>query len=493
MIDRKTTALPLIALIGRTSVGKSTLWNRLTEQKNAITSDQSHITRDRHYGQVVWRGEMFELVDTGGLDVEKTEIGDGIKRQGNLALQEADLVLFLVDAQSGIVPEDRLIANQIREAKKDVILLVNKCDKRVTSTDASDPSWRQLGLGEPRPISAVTSLGLGDVLDTIHEKFAAGHGATIETKPLVETEALRIALVGRPNVGKSSLTNAILGEERVIVSAIAHTTREPQDTAFRYKDQDLVLIDTAGMRRMAKIDDRIEEEGIRRNRQAIDDADVALLVFDATQDPTSQDRHLAGVLEYARKGLILVANKWDLVENKTVSSAQDYEFLIRQLFPFLSWAPMVFTSVKDHQRIHALLDTAIEVEHERNRRIDYNALNRLLKSCIKSMKPLQTFGPKSPRIYDAAQVSVCPPTFVITVVGEKESVHQNWVRFFEKRLRLKFGFKGTPIVVKAQNIPTSKSEKKHNQHGPGMEAVAGKIREKPKMVNQTMRRQKWRT
>lgn len=493
MTNRKTTSLPRIALIGRTSVGKSTLWNRLTEQKNAITSDRSHITRDRHYGQVVWRGETFELVDTGGLDVEKTSIGDGILRQGNLALEEADLVLFLVDAQSGVVPEDRGIASQIRKAGKEALLLVNKCDKRVTSSDAMDPSWRQLGLGEPHPISAVTSLGLGDVLDIIHSKFASGQGSKIQTQDFEEPKGLRIALVGRPNVGKSSLTNAILGQERVIVSPIAHTTREPQDTAFRYKEQDLVLIDTAGMRRMAKIDDRIEEEGIRRNNQAIDDADVALLVFDATQDPTSQDRHLAGVLEQAKKGLILVANKWDLVENKTVKSAQDYEFLIRQLFPFLSWAPMIFTSVKDHQRIHALLDEALEVEIERNRKIDYNALNRLLKSCIKSMKPLQTFGPKSPRIYDAAQIGVCPPTFVITVVGEKESVHQNWVRFFEKRLRLKFGFKGTPIVVKAQNIPTSKSEKKHNQHGPGMEAVAGKIREKPKLVNQTMRRQKWRS
>ena len=492
MIEKASNFLPKVALIGRTSVGKSTLWNRLTEQKNAITSDRSHITRDRHYGQVVWRGDCFELIDTGGMDVENTQIGDGILRQSDLALKEADLVLFMVDGQSGIVPDDRAIADRLRKAKKKVILVVNKCDKRVNSSDATDPSWRQLGLGEPHPLSAVTSLGLGDLLDRIYALFPSGTGAKIEPRPIEDSNALRIALVGRPNVGKSSLTNAILGEERVIVSATAHTTREPQDTAFRYKDQDLVLIDTAGMRKMAKVDDRIEEEGIRRNRQAIDDADVALLVFDATVDPSAQDRHLAGELEQARKGLILVANKWDLVKNKTVKSAADYEFLIRQLFPFLSWAPMIFTSVSEHQRIHALLDKALAVQAERNRKIDYNALNRLLKATIKSMKPLPTYGPKSPRIYDAAQVSVCPPTFVITVIGEKESVHQNWVRFFEKRLRLKFGFEGTPIVVKAQNIPTSKSLKKHNQNGPGYEAAVGKIIEKPKLVNQTMRRQKWR-
>lgn len=484
--------MPRVALIGRTSVGKSTLWNRLTEQKNAITSDKTHVTRDRHYGQVTWRGNMFEIVDTGGMDVEETEIGEGIHRQSTHALAESDLILFIVDAQTGVVPDDREIANQIRKSKKPVILLVNKCDKNVTAHDASDASWKQLGLGEPYPISAITSLGLGDVLDLIHDRFEAGGSVHGPSKPVQEQTGLKIALVGRPNVGKSSLTNAILGEERVIVSAIAHTTREPQDTAFRYKDRDIILVDTAGMRKASKVEDRIEQESIRRNNQAIDDCDVALLVFDATVDPSSQDRHLAGVLQYARKGLILVANKWDLVKNKTTSSPKEYELLIRQLFPFLHWAPLIFTSVHDNQRITTLLDKAIEVQAERNRKIDYNALNRFLKACIKSMKPLQSYGPKSPRIYDAAQVAFEPPTFVITVVGEKDSIHQNWTRFFEKRLRAKFGFEGTPIVVKSQNIPVAKSLKKHNQNGPGMEAVAGKIVEKPKLVNQTMRRQKFR-
>lgn len=492
MIDRLSSSLPRVALIGRTSVGKSTLWNRLTEQKNAITSDKTHITRDRHYGQVTWRGSMFEIVDTGGMDVENTEIGAGIHRQSTHALSESDLVLFIVDAQTGVVPDDRVIAQQIRKSGKPVMLLVNKCDKKVTNADASDPSWKQLGLGTPYPISAVTSLGLGDVLDLIHERFQNTEASVAPIKPVQEQTGIKIALVGRPNVGKSSLTNAILGEERVIVSAQAHTTREPQDTAFRYKDTDLILIDTAGMRKSARVEDKIEQESIRRNNQAIDDCDVALLVFDATVDPSSQDRHLAGVLQEARKGLILVANKWDLVPNKTPNTAKEYEFLIRQLFPFLSWAPLIFTSVNDNQRIHALLDKAIEVQAERHRKIDYNALNRFLKACIKAMKPLQSYGPKSPRIYDAAQVAFEPPTFVITVVGEKDSIHQNWVRFFEKRLRQKFGFEGTPIVVKSQNIPVSKSLKKHNQNGPGMEAVAGAIKEKPRTVNQTMRRQKWR-
>ncbi len=488
-IDRSTARLPRVALVGRTNVGKSTLWNRLTEQKNALTSDSPHTTRDRNYGQVVWRGEVFELIDTGGLDVENDDIGAGISRQSGFALQEADLVLFLVDAQVGPLPEDLDIAQRIRASKKKAFLLVNKCDKEALRRAGSDPQWKQLGLGEPHAVSAVTSLGLGDLLDLVHETLRAQGKPP---RPAFETEPLRIALVGRPNVGKSSLTNAIIGEERVIVSPTAHTTREPQDTSFLYRDREIVLVDTAGMRKASKIDSRLEEEGIRRNQQAIEDCDVALLVFDATQDPTAQDRHLAGVLQTAHKGLILVANKWDLVQNKTTKSPQAYEALIRQCFPFLNWAPLIFTSALEGQRIHALLDKALEIQAERHRKIDYNALNRQLKACIKTMKPLASYGPKSPRIYDAAQVGSAPPTIVITVIGEKDSVHQNWVRFFEKRLREKFSFVGTPIVVKAQNIPSSKASKKHNQNGPGMVAVAGEIKEKPRLVNQTQRRQKWR-
>ncbi len=485
----KHERLPRVALIGRTNVGKSTLWNKLTEQANALTSAEAHTTRDRRYGHVLWRGDVFELVDTGGMDVESNEVGDSIFAQSTYAMKESDVLVFLGDGKTGILPDDEEIARAARKTGKPTFLLVNKLDKPSHVRTEEIASWKRLGIGEARAVSAVTSLGIGDLLDDIHEKLRA---MKKPPAPLHELEPIRIALVGRPNVGKSSLTNAILGEERVITSPLPHTTREPQDTPFRYKERDLVLVDTAGMRKMAKIDDRLEEEGIKRNREAIKECDIAFLVFDATQDPTAQDRHLAGVLEYERKGLLLVANKWDLVQNKKTGTPDEYEKLIRQCFPFLSWAPLVFTSAVAKQRVHAILDEALAIQAERHRMIDYNALNKLLKACIKSMKPLQTYGPRSPRIFDAAQVAVAPPTFVITVVGEKESVHQNWVRFFEKRLRAKFGFHGTPIVVKAENVPVAKSSKTRNVRGPGMEAVAGKIVEKPKLVNQTMRRQKWR-
>lgn len=488
-VERPISPLPRVALVGRTNVGKSTLWNRFTEQAQALTSDKPHTTRDRHYGRVTWRGDVFELTDTGGMDVEDNAIGQGIFSQSTLAFKEADLILFVVDGKTGPLPEDLAIATHVRSSHKPVILLVNKIDKSNSLTEGIKNEWKRLGFGDPHPLSAVTSYGVGDVLDTVYEKLVA---LNKPARPYHETQPLRIALVGRPNVGKSSLTNAILGEERVIVSPIAHTTREPQDTELRYKDRDIVLVDTAGMRKASKVDGRIEEEGIKRNRQAIDDCDVAFLVFDATQDPSAQDRHLAGMLEEESKGLLLVANKWDLVQNKTTKTADAYEKLIRQCFPFLSWAPLVFTSATARQRVHTILDEAIAIQAERHRKIDYNALNRLLKACIKAMKPLASYGPKSPRIYDVAQVSVAPPVFLITVIGEKESIHQNWVRFFEKRLREKFGFEGTPIVVKAQNIPAAKSSKRHNVNGPGMIAVAGEIKEKPVLVNQTRRRQKWR-
>ncbi|MBM3204442.1 ribosome biogenesis GTPase Der [Candidatus Uhrbacteria bacterium] len=484
---KRTRQLPLVALVGRTNVGKSTLWNRLTESGRALVSDQPHTTRDRNYGTVLWNGMLFELVDTGGMDTESDVIGQGIREQARHAIKEADLVLFVVDAQAGILPQDQDLAREVRGLHKHIWLLANKTDRLAGRSLAHQPEFYNLQLGEARPISATTSFGVGDFLEEcLQELDRLGHPAI----PSEGKKRLKLAVIGRPNVGKSSLVNSILGEERVIVSPIAHTTREPQDTWITYRDQDLVLVDTAGMRKQSKITKGLEDEGIRRNQQAISSADVAFLVFDATSDPTSQDRHLAGMLEESNKGLILVANKWDLVEAKTPETANRYEALLRQLFPFLHWAPMIFTSALTHQRTTKLLDEALKVQAERYRHIDYNAVNRLLKACIKTMKPLASYGPKSPRIYDVAQVGYAPPTFLITVHGEKENLHQNWIRFFEKRLREKFSFQGTPIVVKARHLPIAKSEKKRNVHGPGMEAVAGKIREKKKLVNQTMRRQK---
>lgn len=479
--------LPRVALVGRTNVGKSTLWNRLTESGRAIVSSSPHTTRDRNYAPVIWNGASFDLIDTGGMDTEKDVIGEGIRAQAEKAIKESDLVLFVVDARSGILPQDIELARHVRKLHKNIWLVANKVDTIRELSDGHAKHWQSLGFGEPRIVSAATSLGSGDLLDEVFiELDRLGKPPVL----LPDSKPLRIVLVGRPNVGKSSLVNSILGEERVIVSPIPHTTREPQDTHIKYGEQEIVIVDTAGMRKRSRIEKGIEEASIERNRQAVDNADVALLVFDATEDPTSQDRHLAGMLQESSKGIILVANKWDLVKDKTPDTAAEYENLLRQLFPFLAWAPMVFVSAKEGLRSAKLIDMAMKVQEERLRHIDYNAVNRVLKWCIQKMRPLASYGPKSPRIYDVAQTGHAPPTFLVTVHGDKDNLHPNWLKFFQKRLREKFSFTGTPILVKVRHLPMAKTEKKRNVNGPGMEAVAGKLRIKKKLVNQTMRRQK---
>lgn len=424
------------------------------------------------------------------MDAGDDEIGRGIRSQADLAIKDADLVLLLIDGKTGVVPDDRNIAKHARALNKNLIVVVNKIDHPRDMSRASEGGVYALGDKNPSFISASTGKGVGDLLDRVYEELEkrnkgaedipeAPPVSAADRDPLVpEQRPLKLVLMGRPNAGKSSITNSILGEERVIASSIAHTTREPQDTALTYKGQEIVLVDTAGMRKRARVQKGLEEEGLDRNRAALGEADIALLVFDATEDPRNQDRRLGGLLKDAHKGLILVANKWDLVEEKDTNSTDRYEKLIRQLFPFLSWAPMVFVSAKEHLRTRKLLDTALAIHQERQRIIDYNALQRFLKGILKQKKPLASYGPKSPYIHDLAQVAIEPPTFVLTIRGQKQTVHPNWLRFVEKRLRDKFGFEGTPVILKASNVPISKSERLRNQFGPGMEAIAGKLDEK---------------
>lgn len=481
--------VPRVALVGRTNVGKSSLWNRFTETGHALVSQDAHTTRDRKHGFVIWQGREFICVDTGGMDTEKNFVGEQIKEQALNAIEDADLVLFVVDAKTGPLIQDRELAEfTLKHHKKKVWLLVNKVDTMKDFGSSTDQGFFALHLDQMHPVSANTGLGIGDVLDAIVNELDARGVPPVDAKRDVR---LKIAIVGRPNVGKSSIINGILGEDRVIISPMAHTTREPQDTDFEFQGHKITLIDTAGMRRNASLRTEIEEAGVQRNLGAIDACDVAFLVFDASEDPTSQDRALAGYLAERAKGVILVANKWDLIPAKDTHTSEKFEVLVRSLFPFLNWAPMIFVSALKRQRMGALLEHALKIQEERKRHIDYNALNRLLKACIKTMKPLTSYGPKSPRIYDVAQIDHEPPTFLMTVHGEKDSIHNNWLKFFEKRLRNKFHFTGSPIITKVRNLPVAKSQKSRNVFGPGMEAVAGKIREKPVLVNQTRRRQKY--
>lgn len=450
-MKKRSRYYPVVAIVGRANVGKSTLWNRLTETERAIVSKTPHTTRDRNFGLCLWRGIAIEVVDTGGLDAEQgTEIGRGILRQAELAIQESDLVLFLVDAKTGAMPQDKDLARAVRRHNPKIILVANKIDDPKHLTLTSMPEMYGLGLGEAHAASAVTGRGVGDLLDAIYEELARQNRPP---QPVETEESLRLVIMGRPNVGKSSLMNSILGEERVIVSAMPHTTREPQDTTFEWQEKKVTLVDTAGMRRRAKIERGIEEAGIERNREALMKADIALLILDATEGPSGQDQHLAGLLKNAGRGVILVANKWDLVEHKKTWTANEYELEIRRAFPFLTWAPIIFISAKTGQRAEKVLDLAFIIQQERERQIAYNALQRLLKIAIARHKPAPDAGPKAPRIYDAVQIGVKPPIFEISVVGDKIGLHESWLRYFENRLREKFGFSGTPIIIKSRNVP----------------------------------------
>lgn len=458
--DRK---LPIIALVGRANVGKSTLWNRLTETTHAIVSDTPHTTRDRKYGRVVWRGRYLEAVDTGGLDVSAEEdIGRGMLKQAELALADADLVLFLADAKAGVLPQDEAAARLLHRLGKPVVLVANKVDDIRDVGDAFSRSLLALRFGPPVPCSAATGRGVGDLLDRVYEELErAGRPALAAA----DAAGLKLVVMGRPNVGKSSIVNAILGEERVIATPVAHTTREPIDTPFRWKGEDVVLIDTAGMRKRSRLEKKLEKESLERNREALHRADIAFLVLDASEDPRSQDKHLAGLMKDETKGLVIVANKWDLVPDKTERTAREYESALRSSFPFLAWAPVIFVSAKERLRTDKLLDLAFRIRGERRREIAYNALQKLLKTVVARKKPLAELGNFSPYIHDVAQVGIDPPTFVISIRGGKQTVHESWVRYFENRLREKFGFQGTPVVVKVEHLPMPKLAEQEKEKG----------------------------
>ena len=307
MPAKRTRKLPVVAIVGRANVGKSTLWNKLTETAKAIVSSTPHTTRDRNYAPVLWRGTSIELVDTGGMDADQgNDIGRGILHQAELAVKEADLVIFLVDAKTGVLPQDKSFAQLIKKLNKHVMLVANKTDTTKDFGEAGSKEMWGLNLGEPVPCSASTGRGVGDLLDRVYEELSR-----LEKPPLPVEDAhgLKLVIMGRPNVGKSSLLNSILGEERVIVSAIPHTTREPMDTHLEWKGEPVTLVDTAGIRKRTKIDGRVEEASFERNREALRRADVAFLVVDATEGAFDQDKHLAGLLEEEKKGLIIVVNK----------------------------------------------------------------------------------------------------------------------------------------------------------------------------------------
>jgi GTP-binding protein len=433
----ETATAPVVAIVGRPNVGKSALFNRMVRGRVALVEDIPGTTRDRLYGNVEWQGRVFRLVDTGGLDLEaRGSLSAQVRRQVQAAVDEAQVILFVVDSREGVTAGDLEVADVLRRTAKPVLMLANKAESRARREAAVE--FYELGLGEPLPVSAHHGTGVADVMDLL-----------VDILPPVarlwrgeEAEALRIAIVGRPNVGKSMLLNAILGEERVIVSEMPGTTRDSIDTPFEYEGLRLVLVDTAGIRRRGHIERGLEKHAVLRAQRAVERADVALLVLEAPQGVTAQDAHIAGYVAEAFCGLVLVANKWDLVGGDG-SNRREFERFARQRLRFASWAPLCFVSAKERTGLPALLEQTIHVGQERRRRIPTAALNALVERAT-AERPPPISGSRRLNIFYVTQAESAPPTFVF-FVNDAALVHFSYRRHLEKVLRKAYGFQGSPL------------------------------------------------
>ena len=427
--------IPVVALIGRPNVGKSSLVNRILGEDRVIVSDEAGTTRDRHFAAADWNGRNFWLVDTGGLvDDPHRPMDVEIRKQVLQAIDEADLLLFVVDAITGLHPSDARIAEVLRDSGKPWLLVANKVDDP-RSTDFYE--FYALGAGDPVPVSAANGKGSGDLLDAMAERLPEA--------PPEETEALRVAVVGRPNVGKSSFVNRLLGQDRLVVSEVAGTTRDAIDTPMRYHGRTVIFIDTAGLRRQSKIDDGIEFYSSLRTRRAIDRADICLLMIDATEgEIQNQDLKIASLAWESGRGLVVIVNKWDLVE-KDDKAAPHFERKAEEKAPFLKFVPFVFTSALTGQRVQRVLDLLLQVAEEREKRVQTHEVNERLGELVAKLQPPQAAG-REVRINYAAQVETAPPT--IAVFGNHpELVQEHYVRYLHNGFRESWGFTGNPLRI----------------------------------------------
>lgn len=425
----------IVAIVGRANVGKSTIFNRIVGQRISIVEDTPGVTRDRIYGDASWLTRDFKIIDTGGIELENASFTEQIKMQAEIAIEEADIILFVVNGREGVTKEDLFVARLLQKSRKPIVLAVNKIDDQKFKDNIYD--FYSLGIGDPIAVSGSHGIGIGDVLDEIIHQLPA-----VDEKK--EDDIIRFSVIGRPNVGKSSLTNAILGEERVIVSDIEGTTRDAIDTPFEKEGQNYCVVDTAGMRKKGKIYENVEKYSVLRALSAVEKSDVVLMVIDGNQGIIEQDKHVAGYAHEAGKAVILVVNKWDLIE-KDSKTMKKMESQIREQFKYLDYAPIIFVSAKDKKRVHLLLPMIQEVYANSQKRVATSVLNDVLIDA-QTMNPTTTFNGGRLKIYYANQVSVCPPTFVL-FTNDPQYLHFSYKRYLENRLRDAFGFEGTPIHI----------------------------------------------
>ncbi len=430
---------PVVALLGRPNVGKSTLFNRMVGKKISIIEDTPGVTRDRIYGNVKFKDYTFHLIDTGGIDLADEHFNDSIKMQAELAIDEADLILFVVDGKEGLTSNDYAVKDMLLKSQKPVIVVINKMDSKFAKENIYD--FYELGLDTYMPVSGEQNEGIYDLLEEITKDFP-------EIEEEYEDGIVKFCVIGRPNVGKSSLVNAIVGEDRVIVSDVAGTTRDAIDTRFRYHDHDYVVIDTAGMRKRGKVYEAVEKYSLLRSLKAIDRSDVCLIVINAEEGIVEHDKHIAGYALDAGKAVVLVVNKWDTVDDKD-SKMKEFKELLKYEFQFMTYAPIVFLSAKTKKRIHTLMPEILKVYENSRREIKTSVLNDVIRDAYALNLPPSYKG-KRLKIYFSNQASTQPPTFNIQV-NSKGLIHFSYERYLENKLREAFDFEGTPIILQFKN------------------------------------------
>ena len=427
---------PVVAIVGRPNVGKSTLFNALAGEKISIVKDTPGVTRDRIYADVEWLDKSFTLIDTGGIEPESSDIIlSQMREQAQIAIDTADVIIFITDVRQGLVDSDAKVADMLRRSKKPVILVVNKVDS-VQKYMMEVYEFYNLGIGDPIPISAANRMGLGDMLDEVIKEFPE------EAEVQEDSDIPKIAVVGKPNVGKSSLINKLLGEERVIVSDIAGTTRDAVDTKVSWQGRDYIFIDTAGLRRKGKVKEDIERYSVIRTVTAVERADVVVIVIDATEGVTEQDAKIAGIAHEKGKGVIIAVNKWDAIE-KNDKTIYKHTNRIREVLAYMPYAEIVFISAKTGLRIPKMFETIDAVIENQTLRVQTGVLNEILSEAVALQQPPSDRG-KRLKIYYMTQIGVKPPTFVI-FVNDKELMHFSYTRYLENKIRDAFGFRGTSL------------------------------------------------